>query len=141
MFILSLCYCKHRSRFGTKYFPRTGLSYNQINNKLPKWIHFYVIPSSEETSFQPPLFFCHHTLHITDYNLQFLMDLCVQLSMYGVVHLFLYMWVLILDWTINKLLLPHNLYSGTKNIPLFSQRPFYFYCCIGALFNVTSQPQ
>ena len=31
------------------------------------------------------------------------------------------------------LLLPYNLYSGTKHIPLFSQRPLYFHCYIGAL--------
>ena len=30
------------------------------------------------------------------------------------------------NWRINKLLLPHNLYSGAKHIPLFSQRPFHF---------------
>ena len=30
------------------------------------------------------------------------------------------------NWRINSLLLPHNLYSGTKHIPLFSQRPFHF---------------
>ena len=34
----------------------------------------------------------------------------------------------------NKFRLPHNLYSGTKPIPLFSKRPFHFYCSTGALF-------
>ena len=27
---------------------------------------------------------------------------------------------------------PHNLYSGAKHIPLFSQRPFHFHCSMGA---------
>ena len=30
----------------------------------------------------------------------------------------------LMNWTINKLLLPHNLYSSAKNIHLSSQRPF-----------------
>ena len=29
-------------------------------------------------------------------------------------------------WRINKLLLPHNLYSGTNHIPLFILAPFYY---------------
>ena len=41
----------------------------------------------------------------------------------------------IVNWRINKLLLPHNLYSGAKHIPLSSQRPFHFHCSIGALFH------
>ena len=48
---------------------------------------------------------------------------------------------LIVNWRINKLLLPHNLYSGAKHIPLSSQRPFHFHCSIGALFIVTRQTQ
>ena len=31
---------------------------------------------------------------------------------------------------LNKLLLPHNIYSGTKHISLFSQRPFHFRVCL-----------
>ena len=31
---------------------------------------------------------------------------------------------------INKLFLPHNLYSGAKHIPLFSQRPFHLRVCL-----------
>ena len=30
------------------------------------------------------------------------------------------------NWRINKSLLPHNLYSTTKHIPLTLQRPFHF---------------
>ena len=41
--------------------------------------------------------------------------------------------LLYLNWRINKLLLPHNLYSGTNNIPLFSQRPFHFIVLVGTL--------
>ena len=41
----------------------------------------------------------------------------------------------------NKLLLPHYLYSNAKHIPLFSQRPFHFHCSIGALFILTRQTQ
>ena len=36
-----------------------------------------------------------------------------------------------LNWMINKLLLPHYLYSGAEHILLFSQRPFHFHCSIG----------
>ena len=45
-----------------------------------------------------------------------------------------------LNWRINKLLLPH-LYSGAKHIPLFSQRPLHLVVLIGALFVVTRQTQ
>ena len=40
-----------------------------------------------------------------------------------------------------KVALPHNLYSGAKHIPLFSQWPFHLIVLIGALFNVTRQTQ
>ena len=30
------------------------------------------------------------------------------------------------------MLLKHNLYSGAKHFPLFSQRPFHFHCSIAA---------
>ena len=39
----------------------------------------------------------------------------------------------IVSWRINKLLLPHNLYSGVRHIPLLSQRPFLFHCSFGTL--------
>ena len=35
------------------------------------------------------------------------------------------------------MLLPHNLYSGAKHIPLFSQRPFHFHSSVGTLFIAT----
>ena len=38
------------------------------------------------------------------------------------------------NWRINKLLLPHNHYSGAKHITLFSQRPFHYIVLTGALF-------
>ena len=31
------------------------------------------------------------------------------------------------NFGINKFLLPHNIYSGAKHIPLFSQRPFHLF--------------
>ena len=40
----------------------------------------------------------------------------------------------IVNWRINKLLLPHNLYSAAKHFPLSSQRPFHFHCSVGTLF-------
>ena len=45
-------------------------------------------------------------IHYTHYNLKFSMNLCVQLSMYFFVHLFLDMWVLILFYTVCVYLLP-----------------------------------
>ena len=43
---------------------------------------FNVVPSYEETSFQPPYIVCISVIiNDTNYNLQFSMDLCVQLSM------------------------------------------------------------
>ena len=47
----------------------------------------------------------------------------------------------IVNWRFNKLLLLHNLYSGAKHIPLFSQRPFHQIVLIVALFIVTRQTQ
>ena len=41
----------------------------------------------------------------------------------------------IVYWRINKLLLPHKLYSGAKHITLSSQRFFHFHCSIGTLFH------
>ena len=34
-----------------------------------------------------------------------------------------------------KLLLPHNLYSGTKHVTLFSQWPFHFRVCLIVLWH------
>ena len=34
----------------------------------------------------------------------------------------------IVNWSMNKLLLSHNPYSGAKHIPLSSQMPFHFHC-------------
>ena len=54
-----------------------------------------VVPSNEETSFQPPYIVCISVIiHYTHNSLQFSMDLCVQLSMNWFVHLFLDIWVL-----------------------------------------------
>ena len=41
----------------------------------------------------------------------------------------------IVNWRINKLFLPHTLYSGAIHISLFSQRPFHFHCCIQLTSN------
>ena len=38
-----------------------------------------------------------------------------------------------MNWRISNLLLPHNLCSGAKHVPLISQRPFHFHCSIGTL--------
>ena len=40
-----------------------------------------------------------------------------------------------LNWKINKLLLPHNLYSGAKHIPLFHKRPLHFHCSYWRRFH------
>ena len=48
---------------------------------------------------------------------------------------------IIVNWRIKKFLLPHNLYSGPKHIPLFSQRPFHFQCSIDTLFIVARHTQ
>ena len=56
-------------------------------------------------------------------------------------HLGMFLWSLlcthyyIVNWRINKLRLPHSLYSGTKHIPLSSQRPFHFHCSYWRLFH------
>ena len=47
----------------------------------------------------------------------------------------------IVDWRIKNLLLPHNLYSGAKHIPLSSQRPFSLSLLIGRLFIPTREVQ
>ena len=49
--------------------------------------------------------------------------------------------LVIMNWRINKLLLPHNFYYGPRHITLFSQRPSHFDCSDGTLFNVTRQKQ
>ena len=46
--------------------------------------------------------------------------------------------VYIVSWRTNKLLLTYNLYSGTKHIPLFSQRPFHFRVCFIVLWGLFS---
>ena len=49
----------------------------------------------------------------------------------------------IVNQRVNKLLLPQNLYSGAKHIPLFLQRPFHFRVCLIVLwlFLVWKQTQ
>ena len=41
----------------------------------------------------------------------------------------------IVNWTINKLPLLHNLYLGAKHFPLFSQRPFYIRVSLTVLWH------
>ena len=56
-----------------------------------------MVASNGEKYFQPTSMVCISAIiHYTHYNLQFSMELCVQLSMNWFVHLFLEMWVLIL---------------------------------------------
>ena len=39
------------------------------------------------------------------------------------------------NWRINHLLPPHNLYSDAKHIPMSSQKPFHFHCSISDKYN------
>ena len=69
---------------------------------------FNVVPSNEEISFQPSsMVSISVIIHYKHYNLKFSMNLCVQLSMYFFVHLFLDMWVLILFYTSPDSIDPH----------------------------------
>ena len=46
---------------------------------------------------------------------------------------FVFMNKYLLNWRINKLLLPHTLYSGAKHMLSISQRPFHFHYSIGTI--------
>ena len=84
-------------QFPGKTSETVALELNIYCTKILDTFDFFLIwpPHMRRHLFNPLLLSIFQSSYITHYNLQFLMDLCVQLSMYCFVHQFLDIRVLI----------------------------------------------